>query len=152
MIQVRKFFLLFKQAAIFTFDSLLLTSEAMLTSTIDQLMTSFGKDEPEMNKEDLQNETNKEEYKDKGEFRGKEKDDETLDQKSDLLVCGVITTPTGKISVVRPRNALVQKDSDLNLGMAKLQFLAPRLFNGKLSLATVIAATRLLGFHISPSF
>ena len=127
-------------------------SEAMLTSAIDQLMTSFGKAEPATSKEDLEKKTNKEACKDKGEFEGQEKDDETLDQKSDLLVCGIISTPTGKISVVRPRNALVEKDSDLNLGMAKLQFLAPRLFNGKLSLATVIAATRLLDFHISPCF
>ena len=139
--------------------------EAVLTSAIDQLMTNLDKEK--QTKGDLKKKKKKHEdaAKDKETYKDKEKAEKTreeLEEKTDdLLVCGVISTSTGKISVVRPRNALVQTGSDFKLGMAKntfadfklgmtkLQFFAPRLFKGKLTLATVIAATRLPQILIS---
>ena len=133
-------------------------SEAMLTSAIDQLMTSLGKEKAETTKEDEKEKQNQEVTKEKRAIKGKENAKATGEE-SDLLVCGVISTPTGKISIVQPKNALLQtgsdfgqgmaknglaqSGSDVKLGMAKLKFLATRLFKGKLTLATVIATTRL---------
>ena len=137
-----------------------------MTSAIDQLMTNLGK-EKQTKADKKKKKHNKDAAKDKEPFKDQEKTDKTgeeLGQKTDdLLVCGVISTPTGKISVVRPRNGLVQTGSDFKqglakntfadfklgmpdfkLGMTKLQFFAPRLIKGKLTLATVIAATRFL--------
>ena len=131
-----------------------------MTSAIDQLMINLGKEKAETNKGDQKEKQNKEGAKEKGSIKGKENAKSTGGE-SDLLVCGVISTLTGKISVVRPKNTLVQSGSELKqgisknaiaesgsdfmfkLGMVKLQYLAPRLFKGKLTLATVIAATRL---------
>ena len=139
-------------------------SEAMLTSAIDQLMTTLDKEKINLDKEkaeqtkgDLKKKQTKKAPKDQETFKGKVKAGKEVEEKSDLLVCGLISTPTGKISVVRPRiaqksgsefklgsakNTFVESGPSFELGMAKLQFLASRLFKGKLTLATVIAATR----------
>ena len=61
---------------------------------------------------------------------------------SNLVVCGIIPTSSGKISVVRPKN-MVTKAGPIIAGFAKLQKLLPRLLKGKINLATVIGATRL---------
>lgn len=143
-------------------------SEDMLTSAIDQLMTTLDKEKTTLDKEKVEQtkgglkrkKLNKKVVKDTETLKGKENAEATwkeVEEKSDLLVCGLISTPTGKISVVRPRiaqksgsefnlgrakNTFLESGSDFELGMAKLQFLASRLFKCKLTLATVIAATR----------
>ena len=135
-------------------------SEAMLTSAIDQLMTNLGKEKAEPTTGDVKKKQNKEAAEDSETFKDDEK---TIGEKDGLLVCGVFSTPTGKISVVQPRNSLrgsvfkqgmpnntiaqsgldfklgmpnrtiAQSGLDLKLGMAKLKYFAPRLFKGDLS-------------------
>ena len=61
---------------------------------------------------------------------------------SNLVICGIIPTSSGKISVVRPKN-MVTKAGPIEAGFAKLKKLLPRLLKGKINLATVIGATRL---------
>ena len=91
----------------------------MLTSALDQLMTSFGSDNPKI-KQDLKKKHQKRHTKDI--LRDCEKavvPNEDLEQKSEnLVVCGLISTDTGKICVVGPaeepelKNSLVHKSHD----------------------------------------
>ena len=67
---------------------------------------------------------------------------ENLNKESNLLVCGIIPTPSGGISVVRPKD-MAPKAGSVESGLAKLQKLVPRLVKGELRLATVIGVTRL---------
>ena len=61
---------------------------------------------------------------------------------SNIVVCGIIPTSSGRISVVRPKDML-PKAGTVEGGLAKLQALVPRLLKGKVNLATVIEVTRL---------
>ena len=61
---------------------------------------------------------------------------------SNLVVCGIIPTSSGRISVVRPKDML-PKAGTVEGGLAKLQKLVARLLKGKISLATVIEVTKL---------
>ena len=61
---------------------------------------------------------------------------------SNLVVCGIIPTSFGRISVVRPKDML-PKAGTVESGLKMLQKLMPRLLRGKISLATVIGVTKL---------
>ena len=61
---------------------------------------------------------------------------------SNIVVCGIIPTSSGRISVVRPKD-MVPKAGTVESGLAKLQTLVPRLLKGKVNLTTVIEVTRL---------
>ena len=94
----------------------------MLDSTIDDLMKDLSSEMVEPKVESLCK--------------------EAVKQESNLVVCGIIPTSSGRISVVRPKDML-PKAGSVESGLAKLQKLAPRLLKGEVSLATVIGATRL---------
>ena len=94
----------------------------MLDSTIDELM------------KDLSSEI--------GEPKVENFNKEVLKQESNLMVCGIIPTSSGTISVVRPKD-MVPKSVAVESGQAKLAKLVPRLLKGEVSLATVIGMTRL---------
>ena len=94
----------------------------MLDSTIDDLM------------KDLSSEI--------GEPKVENFNKEVLKQESNLMVCGIIPTSSGTISVVRPKD-MVPKAGAVESGLAKLGKLVPRLLKGEVSLATVIGVTRL---------
>ena len=95
----------------------------MLDSTIDDLMKDLSSEivEPKVEKH-----LNK----------------EVLKQESNLMVCGIIPTSSGTISVVRPKD-MVPNAGAVESGLAKLGKLVPRLLKGEISLATVIGVTRL---------
>ena len=99
----------------------------MLDSTIEDLMKDLGDEmvEPEM--------------KDLG-IKESVKQDPKVG--SNMVVTGIIPRSSGRISVVRPKD-MMPKAGTVESGLAKMQTLLPRLLTGKVSLATVIEATRL---------
>ena len=94
----------------------------MLDSTIEDLMKDLNSEMVEPKVENL----NK----------------EVVKQESNMLVCGTIPTSSGRISVVRPKD-MVPKAGPVEIGLAKLQKLVPRLLKGEISLATVLWLSRL---------
>ena len=59
-----------------------------------------------------------------------------------LVVCGFVSTLSGKVSVVRPIKKMQRAESHES-GLAKLRKLTPRLFKRDITLSKVIEATRL---------
>ena len=94
----------------------------MLDSTIDDLMKDLSSEMVEPKVESLCK--------------------EAVKQESNLVVCGIIPTSSGRISVVRPKD-MVPKAGTVENGLGKLQKLVPRLLKGEMSLSTVIGVTRL---------
>ena len=112
-----------------------LVENDMLDSTIEDLMREVNDQQPRVQLGQVG-------YVDQDQDNGEGSLEGVSENNQSLVVCGFVSTPSGKVSVVRPINKM-QKVESHESGLAKLRKLTPRLFKRDITLSTVIEATRL---------
>ena len=105
----------------------------MLDSTIEDLMKEVGHHRAKVELGGIRHEKDN---------LGNEMVKEDKETGPSLVICGVVPTLHGKVSVVRPQN-MKPKKVTFATGLTKLKELMPRLLKREITLTTLIEVTRL---------